>query len=221
MNEERTPGAPPVPYWKLVEDALDERYGTKRQARSAAGRKESSRPGKASAEELPTLFLTLVQARQTLKVLETPKGVSPPPGVVYWLGFDCGKRACVTTLVVPAEEARSDAVLASAVADEEIFSAVVNTGLVFLGEVRLRCGQDPDRPGLRFDGAFSIDVAPGRTFDLGECRIHRRIGGECRQIPDAELRRHLRVIPGFKDLRDPRSPSRGAISPSIRHAVRV
>ena len=234
-EEKRSTEQPAAPVWRAVEKALEEHQGKKRQARRAFRRAPGkTRSGGAAPTEAPTLFLTETLARRTLEILESPAGDMPEPGAVFWFGFEHGERACVTTLIVPEEESRADAILASAVADEEVFSAIVGASLVFLGEVRLAAAEEdhdervsdervPDErvPDVRFEGAFAIEVPPMGPFDLEECRVHRQIAGQCRRIGAEELRDHLRLIPGFKDLRQRDRPAARVVTPAIRHVVRV
>lgn len=229
MTEEKRPSEEPAtPVWKAVEKALEDHHGKRRQARRAFRRGPAkTRSGGAPPGEVPTVFLTETLARRTLEILEAPGGGSPGPGSVLWFGFEHGERACVTTLIVPEEANRTDAVLASAVADEEVFSAIVSASLVFLGEVRLADEEeeaetrDERAPDVRFEGAFAIEVPTCRPFDLEVCRVHRQIAGECRRIDAAELGGHLRLIPGFRDLRKRSRPPSSASPPAIRHVVQV
>lgn len=222
-QEKRNSKNPPMPHWQSVEAALEEHQGKKRQARRAF-RGTPNRPSGGSPGEVPTLFVTETLARRTLELLASPAGAAPRPGVVYWFGFAFGERSCATTLIVPEEENRADAILASAVANEEVFAAVVSASLVFLAEVRLRSG-DGDEPrddggrDVRFEGAFSIEAPPSPPLDVDHWRVRRQVEGESREIATEDLHRHLRLIPGFKDLRAPRNPPPRVMTSSLSHAV--
>lgn len=203
------------PHWQAVEEALEARQSTGRRARRALRRlryqEKKSRQSPAAAQ--PVVFVTDTLARRSVELLTRPQGQAA--GVVYWFGFECGERAAVSTVIVPQEEGRADAVLASAVANEEVFSAIVGASLVFLGQLRLaavgaeeRKAPDPGRD-VRFEGSFYIEVPPGTEAaskrDPAAWRIFRQIQGETQTVQPRDLDRHLRIIPGFKDLRGPRA----------------
>lgn len=232
-QEQRASQTSTKTHWQLVEEALDEHRGKKREARRVLRRgPERSRPGPSRMTgHPPTLFLTETVIRRTVELLGSASGPAARadaarPGVVYWFGFEFGERACVTTLMIPEEVDRADSILASAVANEEVFTAIVSASLVFLAEVRPRPDEGPEPPDeyrrdVRFEGAFSIEVSPCLPFHLEDCRVRRQVGGECREIEIAELEDHLRLIPGFKDLRRRGRLAPCVVTPPIRHVVQV
>jgi len=200
-------------HWRVVEEAL---AGPPRKR----GRQRRS-PARATA--LPTVYVTDEMARRSADLLARPRGGMAPPTAVFWLGLRGGVRACVTTLIVPEEAsgnvAGGDAVLASAVANDEIFSAVVGASLVYLGQVRSRPAltQQPyptaaPAADVRYQGALCVELpasANGKSgFLLEDCLVWRQIAGERRLLAAAELDAHLRLVPAFKDLR--RRPVQGA-----------
>lgn len=203
MTQDRQPAKPPTPHWQVVEQALDHHQRDQRRARRARRARHKAGGRAAAAPELPVVFVSDDLARQTARLLEVAS-------VVYWFGFDCDDRASVTTLIIPEDDRRTDSILASAVADEELFSTIVGASLAFLGQVRKRPdADDPAVPGpgrdVRFEGAFSIDVprngSGASVLELERCVVHRQVAGEPHRIAGEEMRSHLRVIPGFRDLR--------------------
>lgn len=204
MTQDRLKEKTPTPHWQLVEQALD--HHQRDQRRASRARRRLRKTGSAAAPPaMPVVFVTDSLARQTARLLESAE-------VVYWFGFDCDDRASVTTLIIPEDDQRADSILASAVADEELFSTIVGASLAFLGQVRTgpaAVAQAAALPGprrdVRFEGALSIEVPRNgsslSTLGLDRCVVHRQIAGECHRIAADELRSHLRVIPGFRDLR--------------------
>lgn len=201
------------PHWQVVEEAL---AGPPRRRPRRARRADRKA---AAAGGLPTVYVSDALARHTADLLAGRRAGVEPPSTVFWLGFRCGGRACVTTLIVPEDDVREDAILASAVANDEIFSAVVGASLVYLGQARSRPAltQQPSptaAPDLdvRYDGALCVELPPpanGKAgFALEDCLVSRQIGGERRQIAAGELAAHLRLLPAFKDLRR-RRPANG------------
>lgn len=215
-----------TPAWQRVEEAVREHQEKNKQIHSVF-RQPSPKNGDEAGppEGHPTVFVTDMIARTSAKLVAsaTPKG--PPAKVVYWFGFECGDRASVTTLIVPEKETNTDSILASAVANEEIFSAIVSASLVFLGQVRLQDddddgddGDDETERDIRFEGALSIEIPrsqnPGR-LELDQCRVYRQLDGNCHNI-SRQLNGHLRVIPGFKDLRKPSEMASRVYSVPVR-----
>lgn len=224
MNQEK-PHTENTSAWQRVEQAIREHQEKNQQVRGIFRQPpEKAENETGSPDGHPIVFVTDMITRTSARLVRatTPKG--PPAKVVYWFGFECGDRASVTTLIVPEKESNTDSILASAVANEEIFSAIVSASLVFLGQVRLQQDDEEEfeegEPGrdVRFEGALSIEIPPsdhpGR-LDLDQCRIYRQLDGQCRSI-SRELHGHLRVIPGFKDLRKPREASSRVFSVPVR-----
>lgn len=214
-NQERGRKPAARPHWQVVEEALAGPTRRRRQRRRAA-------TPAATVTTLPTVYVTDEMALRTADLLARPRAGLWPPGTVFWLGLRCGARACVTTLIIPEDasgnDAGGDAVLASAVANDEIFSAVVGASLVYLGQVRSRPALTrqpsptaaPDADG-RYEGALCIELAPAAGgkpgFVLEDCLVWRQVAGERRQIAADELAAHLRLIPAFKDLRKRHPPN--------------
>lgn len=209
MSKEK-PQTKNTPAWQRVEEAIHRHQKKNQQVRGAfrqePKREEESRPPQGH----PTVFITNTLTRMSARLVRGSTPKTPPAEVVYWFGFECGEKASVTTLVVPEKETTPDSILASAVANEEVFSAIVSASLIFLGQVRLQREGDEDLaekelgPDIRFEGALSIEVPPSQDpgrLELDQCRIYRQMGGKCRKISSRDLEGHLRVIPGFKDLR--------------------
>lgn len=212
-DQDRGPNPAARPHWQVVEEALARPPRRRRKRR----RREAHEGPVAT---LPTVFVTDEMARRTAGVLARPRAGLQPPSTVFWLGLRCGARACVTTLIVPEDVRGGDAVLDSAVANDEILSAVVGASLVYLGQARSRpdLTQQPSPTAtpdvdVRYEGALCVELpasADGRGgFVLEDCLVWRQIAGERRQIAAGELAGHLRLLPAFKDLRRLR-PAGGA-----------
>ncbi|HEX9730593.1 MAG TPA: hypothetical protein VGG06_01240 [Thermoanaerobaculia bacterium] len=180
----------PVPYWEVVERALA--------------------PSRKAPAALPTVYVSDLLARQSARLLELAERDPSAPPVLYWLGFELGERACVTTLVRP-DGAVDRSLLTSAVAWDETLAAVADASLVYLGEATSRPEEAPPAsPELPFGwlaeslaGRLSVVIPPLRegAFELAKCTVYRHLDGGYRRLAAGELDAHLRVVPGYTDLR--------------------
>lgn len=185
-----SPSASPVPYWEVVERAL------------------ASRPDAATPP--PTVYVSDLIARQSARLLELAEREPAAPAVLYWLGFELGERACVTTLVRP-DAAVDRSLLTSALAWDEALAAVADASLVYLGEATSRPEEAPPasaEPPFGWlagtvAGRLSVVIPPLRdgAFELAKCTVYRHLDGGYRRLASAELDAHLRVVPGYTDLR--------------------
>lgn len=191
----------PVPYWEIVERAL------------AESRQEPA------ATPPPTVYVSDLIARQTARLLELAEREPSAPGVLYWLGFELGERACVTTLVRP-DGAADRSLLTSAVAWDEALAAVADAALVYLGEATSRPEEAPPASAeLPFGwlaetcaGKLSVVIPSLRegAFELAKCTVYRHLEGGYRRLAAKELDAHLRIVPGYTDLRKYRPPPASA-----------
>jgi hypothetical protein len=159
---------------------------------------------------MPVVYVAESLLEETARLLATFAAVEESEGVVYWFGFEMGKGAVVTTLIVPDADTSTGAVNTSAAVNADAVAAVAGTPLVLLGQVHShpsrRVGHswvDDRETFAQFPGAFSV-VVPfygQRGMVLDECGVHRHIDGQYRRIKRGYVEEHLRVIPGVRDLR--------------------
>lgn len=204
-----TQSASPAPHWEMVEQAL-------------AGRHRGPKAPTGAAAAPPIVYVSDLLARQTARLLELAERDPAAPRVLYWLGFELGERASVTTLVRPDAAAVDSSVLTSAVAWDEALAAVADASLSFLGEAVSRDPKTPATPGNlpfewmtgSFAGALSVVIPPlsDGAFELAKCTVYRHLDGRYRRLAAAELDAHLRLVPGYTDLRKYRP------APPPRHA---
>jgi hypothetical protein len=131
-------------------------------------------------------------------------------GVVYWLGLELGRRAVVTTLVVPDADAGAGRVATSAAVNAEALSVVIGTPLVLLGQAHSHPSRYVDHSWVddrdtfaQFPGALSV-VVPfygWHGMNLSECGVHRHMDGRYRRVKGVKVGEHLRVLPGMADFR--------------------
>jgi hypothetical protein len=162
-----------------------------------------------TVKQLPVVYLTDELARQTASLLDSFAQRRPSEGVVYWFGFEQPGVAVITTLVVPNADTSGGAVRTSAHANARAIELMVGTPLMYIGQAHSHPGghvchspTDDADTFARCDGVISV-VVPwfGRYgFHLDQCGVHRHINGRFRRVE--HLDEHLRVIPGFADLRD-------------------
>ncbi len=206
MNKNRPiRSAEKPPHWQVVEQALAKQW------RGKGSRRRHRENDKAAAPKPkpPTVYLTSTLVRQTAKLLG-PTSPQPSPDVVYWLGFELEDRACVTTLVVPDTDTREHSSLTAAVASDEALATAADAPLVLLGQARAlqRSGdatlpRTPRDRDISSEGVFTVEILAFTKagFDLASCAVFRQIDGKRRQITADEMDEHLRVLPGYKDLR--------------------
>jgi hypothetical protein len=157
---------------------------------------------------LPVVHITFELAQQTAKILRSFAEERPSEGVVYWFGIEREDIAVVTTLIVPNADTSDGCIRTSVEANAAVVSAVTGTALVFIGQAHSHPGRhvahsqvDDEEGFARFDGAISL-VVPwfgkyGMTIE--ECGVHRHINGKYLRVYDLDA--HLRILPGFADLR--------------------
>ncbi len=161
-----------------------------------------------TAHELPIVYIAHELAQETARLLDTFALRQPSEGVVYWFGIERGDVAVVTTLIVPDADTEGGTVRTSAQANGSAIRVVVDTPLVYLGQAHSHPGWhvghssvDDTDTFARCDGVVSV-VVPwfGRYgLHLDACGVHRHVRGRFVRITD--VHDHLRVIPGFADLR--------------------
>jgi proteasome lid subunit RPN8/RPN11 len=157
---------------------------------------------------LPVVFITDELARRSAMLLDSFAQEGPSEGVVYWFGLDQPGAAIVTTLVVPDADTSRGCIRTSARANAQAIELMVGTPLVYIGQVHSHPGAhvwhsatDDTDTFARCDGVISV-VVPwfGRYgLHLDQCGVHRHIGGRFRRIEHIDD--HIRLIPGFADLR--------------------
>jgi hypothetical protein len=158
--------------------------------------------------QMPLVYITDELAQRTAALLNSFAMLAPAEGVVYWFGIELVERAVVTTLVVPDAHTHSGCVHTSVEANAAAVSRTIDTPLVLLGQAHSHPGAhvwhsivDDEETFARFDGAISI-VVPwfGRYgFRIEECGVHRHLGGRFQVV--RRTTEHIRIIPGFSDLR--------------------
>jgi hypothetical protein len=160
--------------------------------------------------QMPVVLVTDMILQHTARLLSSFAIDFGSEGVVYWFGLELGKRAIVTTLVVPAADTSMGAVRTSAAANAEAVGVIAGTPLVLLGQAHSHPGEWVDHSATddrdtfaQFPGAISVVVpfSGEKGMSLSECGVHRHIKGKYRRISDADLSRHLSVLPGLRDLR--------------------
>jgi len=157
---------------------------------------------------LPVVYITDSLADQTAELLHSFATKVPSEGVVYWFGIETSRIAVVTTLIVPDADTSYGRVRTTAESNAEAIAIAIDTPLVYLGQAHSHptshvshSDVDDTETFARFEGALSI-VVPwfGRYgFNLEECGVHRHVSGRFELVPD--VHRHIKVIPGFADLR--------------------
>lgn len=165
---------------------------------------------KAGRKELPAIFITDTLAQQTAALLDSFAERAPAEGVVYWFGLELGKRAVVTTLIVPDAETGKGGVYTTVEANAQALSAIVGTPLALLGQAHshptssIQHSLCDDRCTYgRFDGALSVVVPYFGRYGLylDQCGVYRHIDGGYRFVEMADRHRHLIVLPGLADFR--------------------
>lgn len=156
----------------------------------------------------PIVYISDELAQRTAGLLDSFAQRRPSEGVVYWFGIDQGRTAVVTTLIVPDADTTGGVVRTSARANADAIGIIVGTPLVYIGQAHSHPGPhvghshvDDSDTFARCDGILSI-VVPwfGRYgFILGECGVHRHIGGRFRRVE--HVGDHIRIVPGLNDLR--------------------
>lgn len=159
---------------------------------------------------LPLVYVAESLLEETARLLATFADDEESEGVVYWFGFELGKRAVVTTLIVPDADTRTGAVSTSSAVNAEAVALVAGTPLVLLGQAHSHpsrwvghSGVDDRETFAQFPGALSI-VVPfygRRGMVLTKCGVHRHIDGQYRRVKRSCVEEHLRVLPGTRDLR--------------------
>jgi len=165
---------------------------------------------KATDEAGPIIFVSETHLEYTGLLLASFAEAKPSEGVVYWFGLEHGKRATVTTLVVPNARTTPGSVETSVTANAEAQGAMIGTPLVLLGQAHSHAAWhvehsvvDDERTFARFNGAVSL-VVPyyGRYgLDLDECGLYRHVNGAFRKVPRTSYGEHLVVLPGVRDYR--------------------
>jgi len=165
----------------------------------------------------PVIYIGETLLLQTGELLASFAETRPSEGVVYWFGLELGKRATVTTLVVPNARTTEGSVETSAAANAEAQRAIIGTPLVLLGQAHSHATWhvehsvvDDEKTFARFDGALSLVVPYYARYglDLDSCGLYRHVGGAFRKVPHASYCEHLVVLPGIRDYR-PREASHG------------
>jgi hypothetical protein len=169
-----------------------------------------SATGERPAVAMPVVYVAESLLTETARLLATFAEVEQSEGVVYWFGLEMGKRAVVTTLIVPDADTSTGAVSTSAAVNAEAVVAVAGTPLVLLGQAHSHPSRwvghssvDDRETFAQFPGALSV-VVPfygRRGMVLAECGVHRHVDGKYRRIKHGYVEEHLRVLPGVRDLR--------------------
>ena len=163
-------------------------------------------------QPLPIVYISNGLAEKTALLLNSFAENRPSEGVVYWFGIEQERSAVVTTLIVPNADTTFGSVRTSALANSEAIRLTIGTQLVYLGQAHSHPGSsvshssidDSDTFAL-CDGIISV-VVPwfGRYgFQLSECGVHRYVGSRFLDVHN--VHDHLRIVPGFADLRKPKS----------------
>jgi hypothetical protein len=158
----------------------------------------------------PLVYLTSDLFAESIRLLATFAEREDAEGVVYWFGFEDGRRAVVTSVIVPNADTRFGNVSTSAAANAEALSVITDTPLVLVGQAhshpRAWVGHsihDDRETFAQFPGALSV-VVPWfgrRPVTMDECGVHRIIDGRYVQIDPEKVAEHLRLIPGTVDCR--------------------
>lgn len=161
-----------------------------------------------TAARPPLIYITDTLAQQTAQLLDSFASHRPSEGVVYWFGIEHDSAAVVTTLIVPNADTTDGSVYTSPEVNAEALNVIVGSPLVYLGQAHSHPGwhvshscHDDENTFARFDGAISV-VVPwfGRYgLHLDRCGVHRHERGRFRAVRNVD--EHLRIIPGFADLR--------------------
>jgi hypothetical protein len=158
---------------------------------------------------LPVIYISDELAQKTASLLDSFARLKPSEGVVYWFGLEEENTAVVTSLIVPDADTTAGSISTSAKANAEVVRGIVGNRLVYLGQAHSHPGSnvfhscyDDDHTFAAFTGAISV-VVPwyGRYgFDLEQCGLHRHMNGRFQAVRNPD--KHLRIIPGFRDLRN-------------------
>jgi hypothetical protein len=159
---------------------------------------------------LPIVYISDELATKTAFLLNSFADAKPSEGVVYWFGIEQQQSAVVTTLIVPNADTTYGSVWTSALANSDAIRVTIGTALVYLGQAHSHPGSsvshslvdDSDTFAL-CEGILSI-VVPwfGRYgIQLAECGVHRYVGNRFMDVDRVDD--HLRIVPGFADLRKP------------------
>lgn len=166
--------------------------------------------GAGAVVPMPVVFVTETILEDTAQLLSSCAIEEESEGVVYWFGLEMGRRAVVTTLVVPDADTSMGAVQTSAAANAEAVGAIAGTPLMLLGQAHSHPREWVDHSGVddretfaQFPGAISVVVPHyGREgIELTKCGVHRHIDGRYERVRGTDVAQHLRVLPGLRDLR--------------------
>jgi proteasome lid subunit RPN8/RPN11 len=161
-----------------------------------------------------TVYITETLLTDTAELLASFSKGRRAEGIVYWFGFEFGRNSIVTTLIVPDADTSGGCIATSEEANAEAVAAIYGTPLVLLGQAHshprslIRHSDVDNRDTFaRFDGAISVVVPhyARKGIRLAECGVHRHLGGHFTLIDPEDADRHLKVIPGLRDLRRTRS----------------
>jgi hypothetical protein len=159
---------------------------------------------------LPIVYVTEPLLAETARLLASFAAEEDSEGIVYWFGLEFGTKAIVTTLVVPEADTSGGRICTSPAANGAAVRVTVDTPLVLLGQAHSHPSRNVNHSWVddrdtfaQFPGAISV-VVPHlgrRGMDLVMCGVHRYLEGRFCRLRNRELAAHLRVLPGYVDLR--------------------
>ncbi len=161
-----------------------------------------------TSPDLPVVHITHELAQETARILSSFATERPSEGIVYWFGIERGDAAVVTTLIVPDADTNDGCIRTSVEANAAAITVITGTPLVFIGQAHSHPGRhvshsqvDDEEGFARFDGAISVVVPWFGKYGLSieQCGVHRHMNGKYSRVRDIEA--HLRILPGFADLR--------------------
>lgn len=161
-----------------------------------------------SSQGVPLIYMTAELAQKTAMLLDSFAQRRPSEGVVYWFGIESGDIAVITTVIVPDADTSDGCVHTSVEANAAAIRVITNGPLVYIGQAHSHPGRhvshspvDDEDTFARFEGAISIVVPWFGRYGLriNECGVYRHLGGRFRVVSDVHA--HLRIVPGFADLR--------------------
>lgn len=168
--------------------------------------------------QLTTVYVSETLLTTTGELLASFSKGRGREGIVYWFGVEFGDKAVVATLIVPDADTSGGCIATSEEANAEAVAAIYGTPLVLLGQAHSHPGSlirhspvDDRDTFARFDDAVSVVVPhyARRGITLSECGVYRHVGGRFMLIDLEDVDKHLKVIPGVRDLRREQRESGG------------
>jgi len=149
---------------------------------------------------------------RTLDVLRASGTVEEAhEGIVYWAGRRLGPEAIVTTCIVPMATTTFGSFRTSSETNAKVVMYLATAGLELLGQVHSHPGKSCDHSEgddelalMPYEGFVSIVVphyARCGMEPLSRCGIHVFETRGFRRLTPQEIRRSVRIVDGFTDLR--------------------